>query len=281
MLRLAAFLACVGLATTRLGLVAHEFLGHGGATLAVGGSVTKVQLFWFAGGWIQFQIPATWSAHVIVALGGCAIELLIAALLLVVRHPIVRGVAAAIVVHATWYLAAGTWHGFGDGTTLYQAFGDARWPFAIACGLICVATAFFGARIVFGTLRAYAGHRWAPLLGALALAALVNAGLMIGELKVRQDVTYAEITKSESTRVVERELRQLPAPQRELMRAQLEEQHRDVPFKYVLAALALVAIALGARASPRSERAPPHIDRIALLAAASIALVILIDYASR
>lgn len=277
MLRLAAFLACVGLATTRIGLVAHEFIGHGGATLAVGGTVTKVHLFWFAGGWIQFTIPATWSAHVIVALGGCAIELLIATPLLFTKPPILRGVAAAIIVHATWYLSAGTWHGFGDGTTLYQAFGDARWPFAIACGLVCITTAFFGARIVFGVLRAY---RWPYLLGALALAALVNAGLMIGELKLRQDVTYAEITKAESTRVVERELRAIPAPQRALMRAEIEEQHRDFPFKYLLAGLALIAVGLGASRSRRTEWAPPHIARIALLAAASIALVILIDYAS-
>lgn len=281
MLRLAAFLACVGLATSRLGLVVHEFLGHGGAALAVGGTVNKVQLFWFAGGWIQYQVPPTWSAHVLVALGGCASELLIALpLWFATKQPILRAAAAAIIAHATWYLSAGTWHGFGDGNTLYQAFGDWRWRFAIAAGAGCVAIAFFGARHVFGTLRAFAGHRWPALIGALVLAAAVNAGLMIGELRVRRDFIYTAITTSESTRVVERELRALPPEQREQMRPSIEAQHQDFPFKWILAALILAALALGARASARSDRAPPRIDRIAILAAASIALVMVIDYAS-
>ena len=116
-LRLAGLLACVVLATSRLGLVAHELVGHGGAALAVGGHVTGVHLFYFAGGWIRYRGVTSTAAAVTVAMGGIAIELLAAAALgLAARGDgvgarLVRGIACALVVHATWYLATGTWHG--------------------------------------------------------------------------------------------------------------------------------------------------------------------------
>jgi hypothetical protein len=45
-LRLIALLTFAGLATSRIGLIVHELVGHGAATLAVGGTVTDVQLFY-------------------------------------------------------------------------------------------------------------------------------------------------------------------------------------------------------------------------------------------
>src|SRR6185312_6887821 len=73
-LRLGALLACVALATTRLGLLAHELVGHGGTAMAVGGKVTEVRLFWFAGGWIRYAgIPGV-AASLAVAMGGIAVE---------------------------------------------------------------------------------------------------------------------------------------------------------------------------------------------------------------
>jgi len=54
--RLAALLACVALATSRLGLIGHELVGHGGVALAAGATDLEVQLFWFAGGWIRYQL---------------------------------------------------------------------------------------------------------------------------------------------------------------------------------------------------------------------------------
>src|SRR5262249_8470985 len=49
--RLTGLLAGVSLATSRLGLLVHELVGHGGVAIALGGHVTDVTLFWFAGGW--------------------------------------------------------------------------------------------------------------------------------------------------------------------------------------------------------------------------------------
>ena len=60
-LRLAGLLAAVALATTRIGLLVHELLGHGGAALVVGGDITAVRLHWYGGGWIRYDLPSPTS----------------------------------------------------------------------------------------------------------------------------------------------------------------------------------------------------------------------------
>ena len=295
-LRLTAFLACVGLATSRLGLVAHELIGHGGAALAVGGRVTEVQLFWFAGGWIRYEIPSSVANHLIVALGGVAIEIAIGLpLWLAVRGDalgsrIVRALGATLIVHACWYLATGAWHGYGDGTLLYRELGDARHAFAIAVGLIGCAFAWLGARHVLGALLGAAEHRGAALAVAIVLAAGINVGLDLGELRVRRDATYAATMTPERERQIAREmaawLAAHPAPVTEPERAakteQLEDAHRTFPFAWLYGGGLLVAIGAGAWASRRREAEPlsARARRLALaLATGSIALVIAIDYA--
>ena len=112
--RLAVLLACVALATSRLGLLAHELVGHGGTALAVGAHVVQVRLFWFAGGWIRYVGVPSPAAALAIAMGGIAVELALGtALVLAVRgeslgRRILRGVGAALILHATWYLATGT-----------------------------------------------------------------------------------------------------------------------------------------------------------------------------
>ena len=295
-LRLTAFLAAVGLATSRLGLVAPEFVGHGGATLAVGGHVTEVQLFWFAGGWIRYAIPATTANHLIVALGGVAIEIAIGLpLWLAVRGDglgarIVRALGATLIVHASWYLATGAWHGYGDGTLLYRELGDARYPFAIGVALVGCAFAWLGARHVVGALLAAVDHRVAALVVALVAAAAINIGLDLGELRVRRDATYAATMAPERERVVAREMAawlaahpaEVSEAERAAKAAQLEEAHRTFPFAWLFGGALLVAIAAGARATRRRAAAPltARAQRLAVaLAAGAIALVIAIDYA--
>lgn len=295
-LRLTAFLAAVGLATSRLGLVAHEFIGHGGATLAVGGRVTEVQLFWFAGGWIRYEIPPSVTNHLVVALGGVAIEVAIGLpLWLLVRGDglgarIVRALGATLIVHACWYLATGAWHGYGDGTLLYRELGDARHPFAIGVGLVGCAFAWLGARHVLGALLAAVDHRVVALATAVVLAAAINIGLDVGELRVRRDATYAATMAPERERVVAREMAawlaahpvQVSDAERAAKAAQLEDAHRTFPFAWILGGALLVAIGAGARASRRRAAVPlgARAQRIALvLAAGAIALVIAIDYA--
>ncbi len=295
-LRLTAFLACVGLATSRIGLVLHEFLGHGGAAIAVGGRVTEVRLFWFAGGWIRYDdVPPSMAHYLIIALGGVAVEIALGlALWFAVRgdglgRRIVRAAGGVLVVHACWYLATGAWHGYGDGTLLYRELGDGRYPFAIGVGLVGCAFAWLGTRHVLGALAATIDHRLVALAGALVLAAVINIGLDLAELHVRGDRSYASMMAPEKDRVIAREMvawiaaqRATTDAERAAKVAELEDVHRTFPFRWLFSGALVACAAAGGFASRRRAAVPlgARAQRMALaLAAGSIALVIAIDYA--
>jgi len=304
--RLASILAGVGLATTRLGLVAHELIGHGGTAIACGGSVIDARLFWFAGGWIRYDLPHpyTLSSRLAVSLGGIALELAVGVVLWVVlarrtslAAKIVRATGAAIAIHAAWYLAVGTYHGFGDGWLVRQVLGDGRYAVAIAAGLVGLAFAYFGARAILGVLAAaIPGDRRARVAGVLVAAALaggLQAALAAGEVRVRRDTTYGAIMQPESDRLVAKELEnwdqeqrargvQVDDAARRAREAALAAKHRELPFAYILGALTVLAILAGAwRARPGTASSIPTrlLVIVTAIAVWSVALVIAIDAA--
>jgi hypothetical protein len=299
-LRLGGLLACLALATSRLGLVMHEVVGHGGAALAVGAHVTSVHLFYFAGGWIRYRGATSDAAALAVAMGGIAVELLCAAALWRAARGegsarrLVRGIACALVVHATWYLATGTWHGYGDGALLYHLLGGWRRPFAIGAGLAGCAAAFAGAREVTGVLADAVPSRrvLGPIVAAL-LAAGVNVALAAGELHLRHDATYHETMQPEREREIEVALARWQAEQRargvapdDAARAreaaQVQRAHpRGVPFAWLLAvALAASALAGLLKRRPGGGALPRRVlARAAVAAAVGLALVVAIQAA--
>jgi hypothetical protein len=301
--RLAALLAAICLATSRVGLIVHELVGHGGTAIALGGQVSDFRLFWFAGGWIRYDFPGASREDLLaVQLGGVVLEGVIGAALwfLLARRDgiavrILRGVGAALVIHAAWYFATGTWHGYGDGAIAYRMFGDLRYPAAMAGGLVACAMTFACARLVFGSFLAHVpGGRKAKIAG-VALATVVAAGLQIGlalgEVSVRGDSTYGAIMRPERERVVAREL---AAWQREQQRKgaaidaarRIAEQRRlaakhptEPPFAPVLAFALLAMVFAGAWRARASAGAITnrHVAIAAALAASSIVAVITID----
>jgi hypothetical protein len=304
--RLACVLAAVGLVTTRLGLIAHEFVGHGAAALAVGGSVEGVRLFWFAGGWIDYDLPrpAPLASRVFVSLGGIALELVVGLALWFLfakreslAGKITRATGAAIAIHAAWYLAVGTYHGFGDGAIVRYAAGDQRYVVAIAGGAVVLVLAFVAARSILGVLAASVpGTRRAQIAAVLIAAAVaggVQAGLAIGEVRLRRDDVYGSVMRPERERVVAQELARWEREQakrgtaideatRRARAAQLAAQHRELPFAAILGVLTLLAIVAGAWRSRAAEHAPisgAFAYKIGAFALGSIALVIAIDAA--
>ena len=301
-IRLAGLLACVALATSRFGLIAHELVGHGGTAVALGATVTKVKLFWFAGGWLRYETAsATTGGQLAIAMGGIAVELACGAALFAfargesLGRRIVRGVAAALVVHASWYLATGAWHGYGDGVLLYHVLGWVRYPVAIAAGAVTCLAAFVGARTTLAALAATlpARGRIAGTIVALVLAAGLDAGLAVGELYLRSDPTYGTIMQPEKERLVDRDLarweayerqhgREASPDERRVQQKRLEAEHRTFPFAWLLGVLAGLAGLAGARRS-RSESIDHVPARLLVLAAAAAALatgiVIAIDLA--
>jgi len=294
-LRLSVLLTCAALATSRLGLVAHELVGHGGTALALGAHVTEVRLFWFAGGWIHYVLDdASVGKLLAIAMGGIAVELACGlALLLAVRgdafgRRIIRGIGAALVLHGSWYLATGAWSGFGDGQLLYRVLGESRYAVAIAAGAVTCTAAFAGARGVFGALAGtITSHRVAGTCIAIAIAAGIHTGLAVGELRVRRDQAYTSVMAPERERIVARELaswtnEQAAAPSDSALaaqRAKLEDAHRVFPFAWLLGICAAVCAVVGARRSRLGE--PPARLPLAFAGAAaaiSIGGVILLSY---
>jgi hypothetical protein len=293
--QLALFVLCIALATTRIGLLAHELAGHGGTAVALGARVDQVHLFWFAGGWIHYQLPdATVGAQLAIAMGGIAIELVLGGILWAAARGdalgrrLVRAIGAALAFHAGWYLATGAAHGYGDGIQLYHELGDWRWLVATAAGAITCAAAFFGARTILGPLAAtIPGSRRTRIAGtiaAFAVAGGVHGALAVGELAIRRDRMYLSVMTSERTRVVEREAARWETQHpdatpdvRAENREQIEESHRTFPFAWVLGVASAVALVLGARKSQLTEGAKISrrmLARAAIAAAGAIAVVV-------
>ena len=301
-LRLAALLAAIALATSRIGLVGHELVGHGGVALACGAHIVHVELFWFAGGWIRYHLAEPSQAAVLaIALAGIGLELVVGLVLwwrvrgAILGRRLVRGIGAALVVHATWYLATGAFAGFGDGLVLYRALGGARVAVAITAGLVTCGAAFFAARHVLGTLTATVpGSPRARVIGVLVAAALaggLHAGLAAGELAVRRDPTYTATMRPQRERDIAAELlawqreraargQQIDEAARRAEQVRLAARHETFPFVWLLAIATVASVIAGAS---RSRRMPDErigsrlLGLAALVAAAAICMVIGID----
>lgn len=305
-LRLAGLLACVALAASRIGLIAHELVAHGGVALACGARIIDVQMFWFGGGWIRYVLPEpTLAAYLAISMAGIAFELVIGGVLWwrvgrgansapSVATLLVRGVGIALVVHATWYLATGAFHGFGDGLVLYRELGQARVAVAIAAGMLTCLASYAGARTIFGsllgTLPGSPRARVAGFIVAALLGAGLHAALTIGELRIRRDAIYAKTMQPERERVIAKKLeawqREQAArgviPDAGAERAQkrkLQRSHRSFPFVIVLAIATVLSVIAGAWRSKLVARSISSglLVRAALVALAATWLVIAID----
>lgn len=303
MARLAALLAALGLATSRVGLIIHELVGHGGTAVALGGEIRDFRMFWFAGGWIRYHFPdGTRDEFLAISLGGIVIEAVIgAAVWLVLTRAdslwvrLARGAGAAFVIHAAWYFATGTWHAYGDGWQVSRALGDARYPAAIIVGLFACGATFAAARLLLGALAAQIpGSPKSQVIGVVA-AAILAGGLQItlafGEVRVRGDSTYGAIMITERDRNIERDLRLWHQQQRGTnladrdilaARDRIAKQHDEqLPFAPVLAIALLAAVVAGARRAraPTDPLTTRHLVIAGALAGGSIASVIAIDAA--
>jgi hypothetical protein len=199
-----------------------------------------------------------------------------------------------LVVHATWYLATGAFHGFGDGLVLYRALGDARVPVAIGAGLVTCAAAYLAAKSVIGVLTATLPGspkaRVAGLIGAAVLAGGLHAGLAAGELAIRRDATYTATMKPQRERDIARELQQwqreraargaaIDEAARRAEQTRLAAKHKTFPFVWLLAVATVASVIAGAVRARKGEdeRIEPRLVAITIgVACAAICAVVLI-----
>jgi hypothetical protein len=126
---------------------------------------------------------------------------------------------------------------------------------------------------------------------AALLALGLHAGLAVGEVAVRRDVTYTQTMQHERDRVIAKELQawqrsqaargqEIDEAARRAERERLAQQHRTFPFVWLLAAATLASAIAGARRMRHQpdERIGGRLLAITTgLAAASIAAVVVID----
>lgn len=275
-------LLLVGLVTSRLTLVGHELAGHGGAVYAVGGSVETYQLFWFGGGWIEYDWTSERSVTdgLIVAMAGMAFEIVIGlgALAIAtariwsnsVARVTLEGFATLNLIHASFYLASGTYHGFGDGRLLAQQLGDDRWLVVLPACVLVVALGYHLpmrlARRVASWFRGSARARLVAVLGAAAIAAAGHGALTAAERAATDDAIYAGVMQHDSERKVEREvaiyrqhqIRQGTVPSAEQLaevRAKAEQAHRELPLRWILAGFLALACLAGTVVGVRGAEA--------------------------
>jgi hypothetical protein len=310
-LLLATVFLLVALATSRVALVGHELVGHGLVAVGFGADLVSYKLFLFGGGWVTYRWPSGppgEGVSMAVAMGGIALEAVAGTVSLVVaarcRGTVARiawsAVATILLLHAGFYLAAGTHHGFGDGRAVQEALGAWRPLLVVPVSLAVVAGGFWLARrlaaevasSVAGTPMARAGQ----IAAAAVLAAAAHGALTYGERLLTRDETYAHIMEHEDVRLVARDVGRFAiqvrqaqgrAPTAEEMaaaRARFEAEHRVFPLAPLLGILLGLACLAGLWVAVRRDSAPPRdpawrfAQWPAVVCAAAITLVAVLQF---
>ncbi|MBP6631588.1 MAG: hypothetical protein KBG28_23985 [Kofleriaceae bacterium] len=304
-LRLTGFAVAVALLTSRLGLLVHEVVGHGGVAWLGGARVDELALFWFAGGYIHYQVGQDDVALALaIQLAGIGVEAVVAGLVVASVRGRVGALATAArvagwacLVHASFYLAAGTWHGFGDGVGLFRQLGRGRVLVVAPAALLMLGAVAAGVRALAPLADVVPGprpaRRWLVLAAALLVAGATHGALTAGELTVRADRRYAEVMRREPARIVDRELAAWLAAERARgavdaaavarRRHELARQQAVFPLAPVLVVLAaLVALGTAWSSSRRANAgAAPTLGRrelawLALAATGAVAAVVVV-----
>jgi hypothetical protein len=257
----AAVFALTGLGASRVTLVGHELVGHGAVAAAQGCDIVAYRLFLFGGGWVSYDCDGSRSLTdaLAVSLGGIVVEVVLAGLALWVASRLARGSVARValvslatvdLLHAGFYLAAGTHHGFGDGHLLHEALGGWRPLLVIPASMAVIAggalLAWRLAREVGGWVQGRVAARIGTILAAAVVAGAVHGALTASERALRSDDVYARIMRHQSEREVSRDLdrfrrdarargRAPTAAELAAARAAFEALHRRFPLRAVLA----------------------------------------------
>ncbi len=304
-LSLLAFL--IGMVTTRLGLVIHEFVGHAATAALVGSDITGYHLFWFGGGYVGYSRaePFSLGEGLFVALGGLVLEIVLGIVCLLwarklrrgsIAHMGVLGFGVGHLVHSLHYLAGGTFHGYGDPWILYRELGGNRVFVACALASIMCVLGFVLARHMAGVLRGLLGRHGTRaqlliVIGAVVTAGAALAALAFGEQALTPNKSYKATFKSVSQRKVDYGVRRYrvlvkrkrgTAPSKaELakVRRSLKRKHKTFPFMPVISVCLVLSVLAGVvLARPRvvDDAAMPSLPSqrwLAAVAGASLAVV--------
>jgi len=207
----------------RLGLITHEFIGHGIPCYAFGGEIGEFRLFLFGGGWINYSIQEVIHSKglfpaIIVQISGVLSEIVIgSALIFLIRFLKVRLVRAIIIslililfVHASYYFTISMYYGTGDGSPLYFFLNEpTRLLFVALMSMLTVSIAYVLSLKYSPFIRTWVilekkkDYIIVFCLSAL-IAGLFHGTLTIGEQYFSRDKHYASLKTPEN--VVQKEI---------------------------------------------------------------------------
>ncbi len=298
--RLSLVFSIAGLLASRIGLLVHEFIGHGGMAYALGGKVPQWRLFYFGGGWIQYKRNPWYSTEqeIAIALAGCGSELIVAALLWAlstriegVPRAMAQIVAMLLCAHSCVYLSTGIHYGYGDGLKLYGLLAPAiRHLIVVGLSLTMAFLAYALAKralLLAALLELGSGMRRIALAGAAVLiATLVHGSLYYGErLVIDPDQSYEAMMQREVDRRAakyaallakqERRAGQAwSARQEESAKQAYVEKHQPWPLRPVLILLGALASLLACWRFRRTESQKLIAWRLAAIRGPAIGLAL-------
>ncbi len=265
--RLSLVFSIAGLLASRIGLLVHEFIGHGGMAYALGGTVPQWRLFLFGGGWIRYNRSPWYSTgqEILIALAGVASELVFAALvwgvstrLAPVPRAMARIAAMLLCAHSCVYIATGTHYGFGDGMKLHLLL-EPMWRHLLVASLSLtmafLAYAIAKQGLLLGALLEI-GSGWRRIARtalAVVVATVVHGSLTYGEqLVIDPDETYEAMMQREVERRAQKHVALLSKQKKNAgmpwtleqalsAREEYVEKHEPWPLRPLLVLLAAVA----------------------------------------
>lgn len=137
----------------RIGLLAHEFIGHALPVIIFGGEVTRVGLYIFGGGWVEYRYDdfEVWQLALVQS-GGCMSQLGLGLLLLnshrlwKVSHTIhLYFCVTAIIlwIHALYYWAESLHYGQGDGEIFHELELGIEFIVILTCVGLLISNIYF------------------------------------------------------------------------------------------------------------------------------------------
>jgi hypothetical protein len=299
-LRLSLVFSIAGLLASRIGLLVHEFIGHGGMAYALGGKVPEWRLFLFGGGWIRYNRNPWYSTgqEIAIALAGCGSELIFAALVWLVStrvegvpRAMARIVAMLLCAHVCVYISTGTHYGYGDGTKLHELLSPLlRHVLVVGLSLVMAGLAYALAKqalLLAALLELGSGlRRIALATAAVMVATIVHGSLYYGERAIIDpDQTYEAMMQREVERRAatyaallakqERNAGQTWTVQQEVKAKEAYvEKHEPWPLRPLLVLLGALASALACWRFRRTESEKLIAWRMSVIRGPSIALAL-------
>lgn len=273
--KLAILSVLSALLLSRIGLIAHEYIGHALVAHFCGATIHSCHLSMFGGGYIAFiETRFSLLSALLITSGGWIVEILLGGVALVLAqrfrkrsifHFFLLSLGCVLIIHAFYYAISGTFYGYGDGRVLYKLYKDyIHWLTPGFVLLFVVVTYWLTWR--------WGNHfsKWLPdvksnnktviALSCIVIAGTVQLFLLVAENHYHPDETHSLAMETESSKQIKDEmsgyLQEMKGngnvPTNDDLgkkKAELHSKYDDFPLEPILITLMIVSTIAGVKKS--------------------------------